>query len=92
MSKSFKFKFRDFWHLANNIPNNFTSSSFSTLPKPNGSKAVSSFSKAEFFAQTNSTLHNTGHIPPTPPPSDYFILEIKILHFDVFHALSSLDS
>ena len=35
--------------------------------------------KAELFAlsfATNSTLDDTGHILPTPPPSDYFILKI----------------
>ena len=56
---------------------------------------LSSFSKAELFAQTfatNSTLDDTGHIPPTPPPSDYFIPKIKILYQDVFQALSGLDS
>ena len=69
---------RDFWHLANNISNNFTSS-FPPLLQPDVSTAVFSFSKAELFAQTfttNSTLDDTGHIPPTPP-SDYFIPKIK---------------
>ena len=73
---------RDFWHLANNISNNFTSSSFPSLLQPDGSTAVSSFSKTELFAQTfatNTTLDDTGHIPPTPPPSDYFIPENRIL-------------
>ena len=82
--------FRNFWHLANNISNNFT-----PLLQPDGSTAVSSFSKAELFAQTfatNSSLDDTGRIFPTPPPSDYFIPKIKILHYDVFHALSGLDS
>ena len=85
---------RDFWHLANNIDNNFTSSSFPPLLQPDGPSAVSSLSKVELFAQTfatNSTLDDTGHIPPTPPPSDYFIPEIKIVHHDVFQALSGLD-
>ena len=53
------------------------------------------FSKAEVFAQTftiKSTLDDTGYISPTPSPSDYFIPKIKILHNDVFHALSGLDS
>ena len=65
-----------FWHLANNILNNFTSSSLPPLFQPDDSTAISSFSKAELFAQTfviNSTLDDTGHIPPTPPSSDYFI-------------------
>ena len=51
--------------------------------------------KAELFAQTfvtNSTLDDTGHIPSTSLPSDYFIPKIKILHNDVFQGLSGLDS
>ena len=85
---------RDFWHLANNISNNFTALSFPPLLQPDGSTAVSSFSKAELFAQTfatNSILDDTGHNPPTPPPSDYSIPKILILHYDVVHALSGLD-
>ena len=31
-----------------------------------------------------STLEDTGHIPPTPPPSHYLIPKIEILHCDVF--------
>ena len=86
---------RDFWHLANNISNNFTSSFFPPLLQSNGSTAVSSFSKAELFTQTfanNSTLDDTGHIPPTPPSSDNFIPKIKILYYDVFNAFSGVDS
>ena len=54
-----------------------------------------SLCKAGFFTQifaTNSNLDDTGHITPTPPPSDYFIPKIKILYYDVFKALSGLDS
>ena len=86
---------RDFWYLANNISNNLTSSSFPPLLQPDGPTAVSSFSKAERFAQTfaiNSTLDDTGHIPPTPPPSDYFIPKILIIFYDVFQSLSGLYS
>ena len=64
--------YRDFWHLANNISNNFTSSFCPPLLQSDGSAAISSFFKAEFSAQTNainSTLDDTGHIPP----SGYFI-------------------
>ena len=85
---------RDVWHLANNISNNFTSASFPPLLQPDVPTAVSSFSKTELFAQTfaiNSNLDGTGHIPSIPPPSDYFIPKIKILHYDVFQALSDLD-
>ena len=72
---------RDFWQLANNISNNFASSSFPPLLQLDGSTVVSFYTKAELFAQNfaaNSTLDDTGHIRPTPPPSDYFIPKIKI--------------
>ncbi len=85
---------RDFWHLAKNISSNFTSSSFPFLLNPDGSTAVSSISKAELFSHTlckNSTLDDFGHIPPTYPPSDSFMPVIKILHNDVFYALSGLN-
>ena len=86
---------RDFWHLANNVSHNFTSSSFPPLSQPDGNFAVSSISKAELFAQTfavNSTLDDSGHVPPTPPPSDSFIPKIKILRNDVLHTLSGLNT
>ena len=53
--------------LSKNSFNNFTSSSFPPLLQPDGSTTVSSFSKAELFTQTiatNSTLDDTGDIPP----------------------------
>ena len=78
---------RDSWHLAQNTFNNFTYASSPPLLQPDGSTAVSSFSKSEFFAQsfaTNSTLDDTEHIPPTLP-------KMKILYYDLFYALSSLD-
>ena len=37
-------------------------------------------------------MDDTGHIPPTHLPSDYFIPKIKSLHYDVLHALFGLDS
>ena len=86
---------RDFWHLAKNISSNFTSSSFPPMSHPDGSTAVSSISKAELFAQTfaeNSTLDDSGLIPPSPPPSDFIMPFIKITYNDVFYALSGLDS
>ena len=36
-------------------------------------------------------MDDTRHVPPTPPPSGYFIPKIKILHFDILYALSGLD-
>ena len=62
---------RDFWHLAKNISNNFTSSSFPFLVQPDGTNAISSISIAELFALTfanNSTLDDSGLVPPCPPP------------------------
>ena len=59
-----------------------------------GANAISSISKAELFTQTfakNSTLDDSGLVPPSPP-SDYFMLPIKILRNDVFHALAGLNS
>ncbi|MEJ1857821.1 hypothetical protein, partial [Escherichia coli] len=59
---------RDFWHLAKNISNNFSSSSFPPLSNPDGTTAISSISKAELFAETfaqHSTLDDSGHIPPS---------------------------
>ena len=43
---------RDFWHLAKNISNNFTSSSFLPLVQHDGTNDISSISKAALFAQT----------------------------------------
>ena len=86
---------RDIWHLCNNISKKITSSSFPPILQPDGSTAVSSFSKAKLFAKafaTNSILNHIEDMSPTPPPVDYFIFKIKILHYDVFHALSDLDS
>ena len=85
---------RDFWNLAKNLSNNFTYSSFPLLVQPGGTNAISSKSKAEHFAQTfagNSTLADSGLVPPSSPLSDYFMLPIKILRNDVFHALASLN-
>ena len=86
---------KDFWHLSKSISHNFASSSFPPLSQPDGNFAVSSISKAELFSQTfavNSTLDDSGHIPPSPPPSDSFIPKIKILKSDVIHTLSGLNS
>ena len=73
------------------ISDNFTSSSFPPLVQPDGTNAISSISKAELFAQTfakKSTLDDSGLVPPSPPPFDYFMLAIKILSNDVFLALA----
>ncbi|MPC17220.1 hypothetical protein E2C01_010069 [Portunus trituberculatus] len=77
----------DFWHLDRNIPNNFTSSF------PDGTTAISSISKAELFSQffVNTPPWMIEFVPPSPPPSDYFMPSIKVLHNDVFHALTGLN-
>ncbi|MPC54134.1 hypothetical protein E2C01_048041 [Portunus trituberculatus] len=62
---------RDFWYLAKNI-NNLASSSFPPLFHPDGTTAISSVSKAEVFSQTfanNSTMDDSGLVPPSPLPS-----------------------
>ncbi|MPC22787.1 hypothetical protein E2C01_015813 [Portunus trituberculatus] len=84
----------DLWHLVKNISNNFTSSSFPPLFHPDGTTAISSVSKAELFSQTfakSSTLDDSGLVPPSPPPSDYFVPTLKVLYYDVFHALAGLN-
>ncbi|MPC26144.1 hypothetical protein E2C01_019277 [Portunus trituberculatus] len=84
---------QDFWHLAKNISNNFTSSPRPPLFHLNGTTAISSVSKDELFSQTfvnNSTLDDSRLVPPSPPPSDYFIPSIKVLHNDVFHVHAAL--
>ncbi|MPC96982.1 hypothetical protein E2C01_092267 [Portunus trituberculatus] len=51
-------------------------------------------SKDELFSQTfaqNSTLDDSGLVPPSPPPSDYFMSTIEILRNDVLHALAGLN-
>ena len=85
---------QDFWHLAKNISNKFTSSSFPPLVQPDGTNAISCVCKAELFFQTfanNSTLDDSGLVPPSPLPSDYFMLPNKILRNDAFHALAGLN-
>ena len=65
------------------------------MSQPDGSTAVSFISKTELFAQTfalNSTLDDSGLIPPSPPPSDIIMPLIKITYNEVFYALSGLDS
>ncbi|MPC63099.1 hypothetical protein E2C01_057193 [Portunus trituberculatus] len=75
-----------------NISNNFTS--FPSLFNSDGTTAVSSVSKAELYSETcanNSTLDDSGLVTPSTSPSDYFMLTIKVLCNDVFHALTGLN-
>ncbi|MPC50185.1 hypothetical protein E2C01_044007 [Portunus trituberculatus] len=84
---------KNFWHKAQNISNNFTSSSFSPLFHPDGTTAISSVFKAELFSQTfanNSILDDYVLVPPSSPPSDYFMSLIKVFHNNVFHTLTGL--
>ncbi|MPC59035.1 hypothetical protein E2C01_053050 [Portunus trituberculatus] len=75
-----------FWHLAKNISNTFTSSSFPPLFHHAGTTALSSVSKAELFSQTfakNSTLDDSGLVPLSPSPS---CLQLKffVMMFSMF--------
>ena len=84
---------KDPWHTP--CPPTLSRISYAPLLQRDKSKAVSSFYKAELFAQTfaiNSILDNIGHISPILSPSDYFVPKIKILHNDVFHVLLGLNS
>lgn len=58
-----------------------------------GTTAVMSISKAEFFAQTiseNSTLDDSRHISPTHNPSDFAMIVIAIFKTYVCRVLSGL--
>ena len=87
---------RSFWYFSKNVNSNFTSpSSFPPLISPDGSTAVHPSSKAELFSQTfasNSTLNDSGSIPPNLPPSNSFMSKIVISSKDVISALSELDT
>ncbi len=53
-----------------------------------------SLKRSELFDQTfaaNSTLDDSGYVPPTHTPSDSFMPVIKILKSEVFYALSGLN-
>ncbi|MPC39518.1 hypothetical protein E2C01_033055 [Portunus trituberculatus] len=83
-----------FWHLAKNLSNNFTSSSFHLLFHLHGTTVISSVSKVKRFSQTfvkNSTLDDSELVLPSRPLYNYFMSLIEILRNDVFHALSDLN-
>ena len=85
---------RDFWYLDKTISNIFSFTSFPPLLHPDGTPAVSSVSKAELFAQTladNSTLDDSGTVPPSSPHFNYFMSNINILRNDVSRALADLN-
>ena len=57
--------------------------------------AITSSDKAELFSQTfssNSTLDDSGSVPPSPPPSDVVIPIIRISYEDVLPTLLGLDT
>ena len=84
-----------FWNLAKNLSNNFSSTSFPPLSNPDGSVAASSSDKAELLANTfasNSSLDDSGAVPPSPPSSHYVMPLIRISSKDVFSTLSGLDT
>ena len=45
-----------------------------------------------FLPSNNSTLDDSGLVPPSLPPSDYFMPLVRILLNDVFHVLAGLNS
>ena len=76
------------------MSNNFRSS-FPALFHPDGNSTITPVSKAELFSQTfanNSILDDFWLVPPSPPPSDYFMPLVRIFCSDVFHALAGLNS
>ena len=86
---------RDFWHLANNISNNFSFSSFPPMILPDGTTAISSISKAELFTHTfarNSTLDDSGLVPPSPPPFDSIMPVTTTVRLEGLRRPTTMDS
>ncbi|KAL7643877.1 UNVERIFIED_CONTAM: hypothetical protein RMT77_005883 [Armadillidium vulgare] len=86
---------RPFWHFAKNVNSNFASSSFPPLVSSDGTTAILPSTKAELFAHTfasNSTLDDSGAIPPPSTPSNSFMPNIVISSKDVISALSELNT
>src|SRR6201990_1278614 len=74
-----------------NVNSNFASFSFPPLVSSDGSTAVLPSFKAELFVQTfasNSTLDDSGAIPPLSTPSNSFMPKTVISSKDVISALS----
>ena len=84
---------RDFWHLAKTSPTtllyHLSLLQFNQMTPMPSHLSLKLNSSLKPFAK-NSTLDDSGLVPPSPPPSDYFMLPIKILRNDVFHALAGL--
>src|ERR1700755_1621115 len=81
--------------LQKNVNSNFDSSSFPPLISSDATTAVLPSSKAELFAQTfasNSTLDDSGAIPPPSTPSNSFMTKIIISSKVVISALSELNT
>src|ERR1700755_981714 len=86
---------RPFWHFAKNVNSNFASSSFSSLVSSDGTTAILPSTKAELFAQTfasNSTLDDSGAIPPPSTPSNSIMPIIRISSKDVISALPEFNT
>ena len=86
---------RSFWHLAKTLQLNFSDNSFPPLFRSDGTIATTPSEKSSLFSQTfaqNSTLDDSGSIPPTLNTSNSFMPPIRIFFKEVFSALSRLDS
>lgn len=85
---------KEFWHVAKNISNNFTSTSSLPLLTSDVWTAVTPFSKAGLLAlayPNNFTLGDSGHIPTADPPSDLTMLQAEFFNNVVFYALLGLN-
>ena len=70
--------------LQKNVNSNFASSSFPPLVSSDGTTGILHSTKTERFAQTfasNSTLDDSGAIPPPSIPSNTFMLKIVMFFF-----------
>ena len=87
---------RNFWSLAKEIKQNFTTSSFPPLVKPDGSVATSAVDKASIFAAQfalNSTLDESNlPQPDLMPLSEPAMPELRISWHKLRKVLDSLDT
>lgn len=85
---------RQFWTMAKTVSNNFCKSSFPPLVRADGSLASTPKEKADLFAQmfsNNSVLDPQNAVPPTIPPVESSMAEIKFRVRAVRRALEQLD-
>ena len=81
-------------HLAKKLSNKFESISFLPLLQPEVTISISFIPKAELIGQIfakNFTLDDSVLVSPSPLPSNYCKLPIKILCNGVFHTLTGLN-